>query len=119
MKRMKALQVVQPRTFRLVEVPIPDLETVGPDHILVQPEWVSLCGSDIPFFTGSKRHKTYPLPAGAPIHECVGTVVESTSPQFQPADRVIAIPEGDQGLAEFFVARVDKAVKLPSALDDN
>ena len=54
MKHMKALQVVQPRIFTLVHVPIPDLETAGPNHILVQPEWVSLCGSDIPFFSGSK-----------------------------------------------------------------
>lgn len=118
MKRMKALQVVQPRTFRLVEVPIPNLEIVGPDHILVQPEWVSLCGSDVPFFTGSKRHRSYPLPAGAPIHECVGRVIKSTSALFNPGERVVAIPEGDQGLAELFVARAAKAVKLPDGLND-
>jgi threonine dehydrogenase-like Zn-dependent dehydrogenase len=116
---MKALQVTQPRTFQQVEVPAPSLEVDGVERILVQPNWVSMCGSDIPFFTGSKRHKTYPLPVAAPIHECVGRVVESTSPRFQPSDRVIAIPEGDQGLAELFVARAEKAVNLPNDLDDN
>jgi threonine dehydrogenase-like Zn-dependent dehydrogenase len=118
MKKMKALQVIQPRTFKLVHVPLPDLETSGPNRILVRPDWVSMCGSDIPFFTGSKRYKSYPLAPGAPIHECVGQVVESTSTLFRPGDRILAIPEGDQGLAEFFVARAARAIKLPDDLND-
>jgi L-iditol 2-dehydrogenase len=115
---MKALQVTQPRTFEVVQVPVPDLGDAGPEKILVQPEWFSLCGSDIPFFTGSKRYKNYPLPAGAPIHECIGKVVKSTSGQFQAGDRVVAIPESDRGLAEFFLAQAAKAVKLPEGLND-
>jgi L-iditol 2-dehydrogenase len=117
--QMKALQVVNPRRFAQVQAVDPDLETAGPDRILVQPEWVSMCGSDIPFFTGNKRHKNYPLPVAAPIHECVGKVIESTSSLFQPGDRVIAIPESDQGLSEYFVAQAAKAVKLPPDLKDN
>ena len=116
---MKALQVVKPRHFAQVLAVNPDLEAAGADRILVQPEWVSMCGSDIPFFTGSKRHKTYPLPVAAPIHECVGRVVESTSNLFQSGDRVVAIPESDQGLSEYFVAQAAKAVILPADLDDN
>ena len=116
---MKALHVVNPRRFAKVQAAEPDLEAAGPDRILVQPEWVSMCGSDIPFFTGNKRHKTYPLPVAAPIHECVGKVVESTSNLFEPGDRVVAIPESDQGLSEYFVAQAAKAVTLPSDLDDN
>ena len=118
MERMKALQVVQARKFKLVQVPIPDLEKSGPNHILVQPEWVSLCGSDIPFFTGGKRFRSYPLAPGAPVHECVGQIIKSTSALFHPGDRVVAIPEGDLGLAEFFVAHSAKAVKLPDGLND-
>lgn len=116
--QMKALQVVKPRHFVQVQTVVPDLETAGSDRILVQPEWVSMCGSDIPFFAGSKRHKSYPLPVGKPIHECVGRVVESTSSLFALGDRVIAIPEGDQGLAEYFVAQDAKAAKLPVDLGD-
>jgi len=116
---MKALQVVKPRSFIQVQVVAPDLASAGVDRILVRPEWVSMCGSDIPFFTGSKRHKTYPLPVAAPIHECVGRVVESTSSLFLPGDRVVSIPENDQGLSEYFVARAAKAVKLPAALNDH
>jgi threonine dehydrogenase-like Zn-dependent dehydrogenase len=115
---MKALQVIQPRTFELVQVTIPDLETMGQDWLLVRNEWVSLCGSDIPFFTGSKRHKVYPLAVGAPIHECVGQVIQSTSSIIPVGERVVAIPEGDQGLAEYFLARASKAVALPKELND-
>ena len=116
---MKALQVIKPRQFTQVQMVAPDLKSAGLDRILVQPEWVSMCGSDIPFFTGSKRHKNYPLPVAAPIHECVGRVVESTSDRYQTGDRVVAIPESDQGLSEYFVAQATKAVKLPPDLDDH
>jgi len=115
---MKTLQVVKPRSFEQVQVAVPDLKTAGLDRILVQPEWVSMCGSDIPFFTGNKRYKSYPLLAAQPIHECVGKVIDSTSSLFQPGDRVVAIPESDQGLSEYFVAQAAKVVKLPDDLDD-
>jgi L-iditol 2-dehydrogenase len=115
---MKALQVVRPRSFVPVELPIPHLAPGSPPRIVVRTAWVSMCGSDIPFFTGSKRLKSYPLAPGAPIHECVGQVVESTSDSFRPGDPVVAIPEGDQGLVEFFVALETKAVRLPPELSD-
>lgn len=114
---MNALQVIQPRSFSLVQAPIPHLTPDQIDQIVVQTSWVSMCGSDIPFFTGNKRFKTYPLALGAPIHECYGQVVESTSRLFQPGETVVAIPDGDQGLAEFFVAQVAKAVRLPATIE--
>jgi L-iditol 2-dehydrogenase len=113
---MRALQVVRPRTFQTVDVPVPSLSDGGPDRLLIRTCWVSMCGSDIPFFTGSKRHKNYPLLPGAPIHECVGQVVESTSSQFEPGDYVIAIPDGNQALAEYFVARTARSVLLSAEL---
>jgi threonine dehydrogenase-like Zn-dependent dehydrogenase len=116
---MKALQVIQPRKFTQVETAVPDLKDAGMDRILVQPAWVSMCGSDIPFFTGSKRQRTYPLPVAAPIHECIGQVIDSTSDLFKSGDQVIAIPEGDTGLSEFFVAQAAKAANLPPGSIDN
>ena len=113
---MKVLQVRQPNAFELVELPMPGLQNTPLERILVKTAWVSLCGSDIPFFTGNKRHVKYPLPPGAPIHESVGQVVESQSSQFRPGDMVLAIPEGDQGLAEYFVAQAAKAIPLPVEL---
>lgn len=113
---MKALQVTAPRTFAAVETPIPRLPESDPERILVRTAWVSLCGSDTPYFTGSKRFKPFPPPVAAPIHECVGEVMESRSSLFRPGDRVVAIPDGDQGLAEFLVAQAAKATRLPPDL---
>lgn len=116
--QMKALQVVRPRSFDQIQIPVPQFPAEGNDHILVRTTWVSMCGSDIPFFTGNKRFRSYPLSPGMPIHECVGEVVESASKQFQPGDWVLAIPDGDQGLAEYFVAQTSKAVVLNPDLGD-
>jgi threonine dehydrogenase-like Zn-dependent dehydrogenase len=113
---MKALQLVGPRNFKPIEMPVPSLSVSNPDRLLMRTSYVSMCGSDIPFFTGSKRHKNYPFAPGFPIHECVGEVVESTSSVFKPGDAVIAIPEGNQALAEYFVARANKSVLLPPDL---
>ena len=113
---MRALQIIQPQSFSIVEVPKPNLASSIPDQILVRTTWISMCGSDIPFFTGSKRHQTYPLPFGSRVHECVGQVVGSTSNRIQEGDWGVAIPENDQGLAEFFIAKGSKAVRLPDEL---
>jgi L-iditol 2-dehydrogenase len=115
---MKALQVVRPRSFDQLQVPIPQLPAHGNNQVLVRTAWVSMCGSDIPFFTGNKRFRSYPLAPGAPIHECVGEVVESASDVFRPGDRVLSIPDGDQGLAEYFLAQAAKTVALNSNLED-
>jgi L-iditol 2-dehydrogenase len=115
---MKAFQVLRPRSFELIEIPIPRLPQ-GNDYVQVKTEWVSMCGSDIPFFTGNKRFRPYPLAPGAPIHECVGEIVESSSAQFRPGDRVIAVPDGDQGLAEYFLAQASKTVALTPDIEDS
>jgi len=115
---MKALQVIQPRTFSKIEVPSPKLSKDSIDQILVSTKWISMCGSDIPFFTGSKRHQAFPLPWGSRVHECVGQVVESKSDRFNEGDWVVAIPEDDQGLAEFYIALGTKAVRLPEELQE-
>lgn len=111
---MNALQLVRPRSFAAVRVPVPTL--AASNSILIRTAWVTMCGSDLAFFAGNKRFRPYPLPPGAPIHECTGQVVESRSSLFRPGDWVVAIPEGDQGLAEFFVAQAARAVSLPPDL---
>lgn len=113
---MKAFQLVRPRSFAVVEVPAPQLNSSNVGQLLVRTRWVSMCGSDIPFFAGSKRFGAYPLLPGAPIHECVGQVAASTSPRFKPGDHVVAIPDGNQGLAEFYVAQDARATQLPPDL---
>jgi threonine dehydrogenase-like Zn-dependent dehydrogenase len=113
---MRALQVVKPRQFRDIETARPE---TGNNQILVRLEKAVLCGSDIPKFTGMWRGLQYPLPPGMPIHECVGVVVDSQSPRFQVGDRVVAIPRGDRGLAEYYVADAIKAVCIPEPLIDS
>jgi L-iditol 2-dehydrogenase len=113
---MKALQLIQPHSFEIVVVPIPVMDIDGSERILVRTRWASLCGSDISFFNGNKRYITYPLAPGIPNHENVGQVVESQSTEFKPGDLVLAIPEGDQGLAEYYVAQACKAIQLPDEL---
>jgi threonine dehydrogenase-like Zn-dependent dehydrogenase len=113
---VRALQLVKPRQFQTIEIAGPE---IGDDQILVRLEKAVLCGSDIPKFTGMWRGLQYPLPPGMPIHECVGVVVDSHSPRFQSSDRVVAIPKGDQGLAEFYVADAIKAVCIPKSLVDS
>ena len=110
---MRALQLVKPRQFQTVEIARPE---IGDDQILVCLGKAVLCGSDIPKFTGMWRGLQYPLPPGMPIHECVGVVVDSHSPRFQVGDRVVAVPRGDQGLAEYYVADAIKAVCIPEPL---
>jgi len=113
---MKALHLVRPRHFEIVDVPAPELPDGTSEFILVKTSWVSLCGSDIPFFTGNKRYSRYPLLPGAPNHENVGHVIESRSKQFHPGDVVLAIPESDCGLAEYHLAQAGKAIHLPPEL---
>jgi threonine dehydrogenase-like Zn-dependent dehydrogenase len=110
---MKALQLVKPRQFQNVEIARPE---IGDDQILVRLQKAVLCGSDIPKFTGMWRGLQYPLPPGMPIHECVGVVAESRSPRFDVGDGVVAVPRGDQGLAEYYVAEAHKAVCIPGSL---
>ncbi len=113
---MRALQLVQPRKFERMDVPIPGLHAGAAEELLVKTRWVSLCGNDISFFNGNKRYVNYPLPVGAPIHESVGEVVESKSGHFQPGELVLAIPESDQGLAEYYIAQAAKATRLSTEL---
>jgi len=110
---VRALQLVKPRQFQIVEIARPE---IGDDQILVRLEKAVLCGSDIPKFTGMWRGLQYPLPPGMPIHECVGVVVDSRSPRFQVEDRVVAIPRGDQGLAEYYITDAIQAVCVPEPL---
>jgi len=114
---MKALQLLQPRTFEVVELDAPRLDPARPGHLLVRTRFVSFCGSDTPFFTGSKSWLHYPLRPGAHVHESVGTIVASNSPSFHPGDLVAAIPDGDAGLAEFYLADAARAAQLPLSLE--
>jgi L-iditol 2-dehydrogenase len=115
---MKALQVTRPRLLELKEIPVPQLPPAGRDRVLVRTASALTCGSDIPFFIGSKRSGSYPLSPGAPVHECVGAVVESQCEEFRPGETVLSIPDGNQGMAEYFLAQASKTVLLDPGVGD-
>jgi threonine dehydrogenase-like Zn-dependent dehydrogenase len=110
---MRAWQLVEPRLFESVESPRPE---IGGDQILVRLHKAVLCGSDILKFNGMHWQMEYPLPVGMPIHECVGSVVESSSARFQVGDLVVAVPQGDRGLAEWYTADAARAMRVPEHL---
>lgn len=112
---MKAHRVTRPRSLETVELPLPRLNPARRGQIVVRTAFVSICGSDIPFFAGTRPGVTFPLPAGAHAHECTGQVHESTSELLRPGDWVVAIPDADLGLAEFFVTHETRAARLSSA----
>jgi len=113
---MKALQVTQPGSFQTVQVPNLDINLNGPNYLIVKTSYAMMCGSDIPFFCGRKPNLPYPLRPGFPAHECVGEVIQSTSRDFEPGDWVVAMPEDSLGLAEYFLAPVEKAVLLSDSI---
>lgn len=115
---MKALQVVRPHLLEFVQAPVPELPPGNRDYVLVRTASALTCGSDIPFFNGNKRSATYPLAVGAPVHECTGEVVESASAEFRPGDIVLSIPDGNQGMAEYFLAPESKTVLLDPSIED-
>lgn len=130
---MFAAQIVAPRRTRLVDVEEPGL--TGEGQVKIRMERGCLCGSDSPLFDYDlnqvldeatrepEKRKTipfvdydsdpYPMRVGQSIHECLGTVVESTSPRFSEGDFVLALPNAQDGLVEYMVAQADRAIHLP------
>ncbi len=130
---MFAAQIVAPRLTRLIDVDEPSLK--GEGQVKIKMERGCLCGSDSPLFDydlnkivdDSQRDPAkqaaipfvdydkdpYPMRVGQSIHECLGTVVESTSPRFKEGDFVLALPSAHDGLVEYMVADADRAIHLP------
>jgi len=91
--------------------------------LLLRACFASFCGSDAPLWnldaTGplpeSHRwwsNEKYPLLIGQPSHECVGCVIESTSPAFAPGDFVAFMPLRQAGLAQVQVVPAARCVAL-------
>ena len=96
-----------------VEVPRPS--ELGPDQVEVRLELAGICGSDRPgFLRGADKDGGQPI--GYPIHECVGTVLRSSTDSSLVGARVIAIPNRDAGLSQVFHASVAKTHVLTSSL---
>ncbi len=110
---VKSASISRPGCLDLVDVPVPDLEQIPGEPILVRLHAGVLCASDFPRFLGGAFNVDFPRPLGDSLHECIGRVVASRSPRFQPGDMTLAIPPDQRGLSECFVADASMAVPLP------
>ncbi len=106
---MQTLKLEVPGKFTSVSCPIPE---IAKNDVLIKFKYSMLCGSDYPKFNGSCPDITCPLPIGMPIHECVGEIVASNSNSYNTGDLVLAMPTGDAGLSDYFIANEKKIIKL-------
>jgi threonine dehydrogenase-like Zn-dependent dehydrogenase len=110
---MKAAQIVSPREFDILDVPMPLLE---PGEVMVRMEHLSVCGSDLRTYDRVLQESDYPLKIGVPCHECLGTVVESSVEHLKPGQRVIAVTNAG-GLVEYLNVPASLCVAVPEAVD--
>jgi len=119
---MLAGHLVRPRQIELIDVPEPVLPSADdqPGQILFQPELTCLCGSDLPFFDGAfEGHQIdYPQPPGMSLHEMVGTVVDTNGTRWKKGQRVLAVPEDQEGFFERFVLDENRVVAMDPRLPD-
>ncbi len=83
-------------------------------QILVRNRWLAICGSDRPFWVGAAGCDRYPYPPGFPWHETLGVVARSRSKRFKEGDRVLAVPAGQHGYLEAYVAHETSAALAPA-----
>lgn len=108
-----------PGKIRLIEVPEPELGPTPPEgvsgQIIFQPETACLCGSDLPYFTGSDE---WPIEQGHSLHEMIGTVIATNGRRWRVGDRVLAVPRSQKGLSERFIVEEDRAVEIAANLPE-
>jgi len=111
---MRALQIVKPREFRIVELERPQ---PGPNDIVVELEYAAICNqNDYKIFYGLYGDLiTYPCDPGVYGHEGVGIVVETGSAvdNLAVGDRVVLMMEGGPMLyMEYVLRRADSVVRI-------
>lgn len=110
---MKAARWVGQGTVVCTEAPVPQ---IGDGEILVRTACSSICGSDLHgVFLSAPGPDS---PPGYPGHESVGEVVESRSPDFEPGDCVLAVPQASAGrcLAEYQALPGAACIKLTAGV---
>ena len=119
---MWAYRLKGPSQLELVETCSPVVQDIGDGQVLLRVLSGGICGSDLPFFKGygsAPAEEPAPYastPAGFPLHEVVGEVVESRSANLPPGTDVVGWAEGSHGLAEFIVAEGNDLVPVQDAL---
>lgn len=87
---MKAVRVTAPSTLEIADIAEPDAD----GQVLIKPNTVGLCGTDVKVFTGAIT-VPYPRVLG---HEMIGTVIEAPEgAPVKPGDRVLVDPASSCG----------------------
>ena len=107
---MLAGEIYGPKQIRLVDVPEPELDPDGSGEIIFQPELSCLCGSDMLFF--EEEHPEYKPRLGHSLHEMIGRVVATNGQRYQVNDRVLCVPEDQNGLWERYVVNENRAIPV-------
>lgn len=113
-KPLLAAHIHAPGKIKLIDVPEPTLGHGGEDpesgEIIFQVELSCLCGSDLLFFEAD--FPEYPVVVGHSLHEMTGTVIETTGTKFRKGDRVLCVPENQEGFFERFRVDENRAILL-------
>ncbi len=111
---MRSAVIRRAGCVEMVDVGLPE---PGPREIRVALEGCGVCGSDLPVWEGRSWFE-YPREPGAPGHEGWGRVDAVGEEVTEPAvgDRVAVL--GYRSYAQYDVVAADRAVVLPSRLDD-
>ena len=125
---MKAGRFVSRRKVEIVDVPMPEM---GENMVRFKVEHACLCGSDSPMFNYDynqhkedgyhtneiyvdySRESIYPMPPGLSLHECVGTVTESTSERYRVGDFVLGVPIDQYGFFEYLTLPEERIYPMP------
>jgi L-iditol 2-dehydrogenase len=116
---MFAAKLIAPKTFKLIEMPAPDITTAPPDSVIVKTYRATTCGSDMPYFLGVFPESMHMAPQAFPAHECVGVITASNSDRFKVGDTVMGQPDAFTGLGEYYMARAKNTTHIPSDGDWN
>ena len=111
---MKASHITAPGRVSVVDAAEPQPQT---DHAVVRAEIVSICGSDLKAVYSLPADE-YPLVPGRSGHEVIGVIEEVSYCSkvvfpFEAGERVLALPAGQAGMAERFLAPVDRVFRIP------
>lgn len=109
--KYKAFQLTKPKQLKPVRISFPALGDIKPSQALIAFEAATICGTDM-FKWDGREWANFPAKPGLPLHECVGRVVFSNSPELTPSSRVLAMPLEDLGLQEYFITDASQAITL-------
>ena len=111
---MRAAHVTAPGQVSVVDVEEPQPKA---DHVVIRPEIISICGSDLKAVYTLPAGE-YPLVPGRSGHEVIGVIEEVSYSSkvvfpFEAGERVLALPTAQDGMAERFQAPVERLFRVP------